>query len=106
MREPNNNVRIAHIVMNKQKVHIGKLIKEKFEENGMSRKDFADRIPCSYPNLYNILDSDDIYYKRLIKISKILDFDFIKHLSELDEQKSESKYVINTTYKYVDKIAF
>ncbi|MDR0789256.1 MAG: XRE family transcriptional regulator [Bacteroidales bacterium] len=92
--------------MDRQKIHIGKLIEQKFKASGMSKKDFADKIPCTYSNVYNIFDSEDIYLKRLIRISEILQFDFIKYLAELNELENQGQYVVNTTNTNIDTTMF
>lgn len=60
-------------------IHIGELIKEKLHERGFTYAEFARKLNCDRTNVYNIVKSKSIDIERLIRISNILDFDFIKH---------------------------
>lgn len=60
-------------------IHIGELIKEKLNERGFTYAEFARKLNCDRTNVYNIVKSKSIDIERLIHISNILDFDFIKH---------------------------
>ncbi|MDR2406690.1 MAG: transcriptional regulator [Bacteroidales bacterium] len=58
-------------------IHIGSIIKAKLKERKMSVIDFAAALHCCRNNVYKIFYSDNIDINRLIKISKILDYDFL-----------------------------
>ncbi|MDR2836175.1 MAG: helix-turn-helix domain-containing protein [Bacteroidales bacterium] len=63
-----------------EEIHIGKIIKQKFEEMQISITDFAKKINCTSQNVYHIFDSISIDINRLEQISKVLNFDFIKEI--------------------------
>lgn len=60
---------------------IGEKIRRKVEEQHWNYSDFARAINCSRSSLYNIFHSRDITLGRLILISKVLDYDFVKDIS-------------------------
>lgn len=59
------------------RMHIGQLIKEVFEEKGISVTEFARRINCARPNVYSIFERYDIGVEQLIDISEALDHNFL-----------------------------
>lgn len=59
------------------RMHIGHLIKEVFDEKGMSVTEFARRINCARPNVYSIFERYDIGVEQLIDISEALDHNFL-----------------------------
>ena len=60
------------------KIHIGELIKKKLEESGMDKTVFANRIKKSYPTTLNIFKKKSIKTEDLLKISKVLKYDFFR----------------------------
>ena len=60
-----------------QDIHIGSIIKKKWEENSMTLNEFAQRINRDRTTVYNIFERKSIDIELLIKISKALDYDFI-----------------------------
>ena len=60
------------------KIHIGELIKKKLEESGMDKTVFAHRIKKSYPTTLNIFKKRSIKTDDLLKISKVLKYDFFR----------------------------
>ena len=59
--------------------YIGSLIKQRLEERGMTKSEFARRINCSRGTVYNIFNSKTIDIVLLKKISNVLEYDFIEH---------------------------
>lgn len=59
------------------RMHIGHLIKDVFDEKGMSVAEFARRINCARPNVYSIFERYDIGVEQLLDISKALDHNFL-----------------------------
>ena len=59
------------------RIHIGHLIKEVFDEKGISVTEFARRINCARPNVYSIFERYDIGVEQLIDISEALDHNFL-----------------------------
>lgn len=58
-------------------VHIGKLIGQQIALKGISYAEFARQLNCDRTTVYSIIRSKSIDIDRLIRISKILDYDFI-----------------------------
>lgn len=56
---------------------IGKKIKAVLVESKMSIQEFADKLHVARPTIYNIFDRNDISIDQLLRISKILNHDFI-----------------------------
>lgn len=61
-------------------IYIGKLIKAKVEEQHLTRAEFARMIHCARTSLYHIFNSKNIDVERLLLISKVLNYDFIKEV--------------------------
>lgn len=80
---------------NKQNnIQIGKLIREKFLESGLSIEQFADTIFCKRDNVYDIFRRERIDTGQLLKISKVLNFDFFKLYSDRVEDKNMAQISI------------
>ena len=61
-------------------IHIGSIIKQKLAESSMTIKEFADSINCDRTTVYDIFKRKSIDIERLIKISEVLNFDFINEI--------------------------
>lgn len=59
------------------RIHIGHLIKEVFDEKGISVTEFARRINCARPNVYSIFERYDIGVEQLLVISEALEHNFL-----------------------------
>lgn len=59
------------------RIHIGHMIKEVFDESGLSVTEFARRINCARPNVYSIFERYDIGVEQLLDISEALDHNFL-----------------------------
>ncbi|MFM7016358.1 MAG: hypothetical protein ACKOX3_08525 [Bacteroidota bacterium] len=59
-------------------VHLGKLIERKFNESGLTKKAFADKIGYSQRHLYTIFEKESIDTALLAKIGSTLHFDFFE----------------------------
>jgi len=64
------------------RIQIGQLIKEQFLHSELSIEKFANAIGCNRDNVYDIFRRERINTDQLLKISKILKFDFFKTYSE------------------------
>jgi len=58
-------------------IHIGNEIHRRLLESGMPFKEFASRLCCERNSLYYLFRQKSIDIERLIKISQILNFDFV-----------------------------
>ena len=61
-------------------IHIGKLIAERLAMRGMTYADFARKLYIDRTTVYSIIRSKSIDIERLIKISNILQYDFISEV--------------------------
>lgn len=61
---------------------IGELIKERLHQQGKTVVWFARQLSCSRNNVYKIFRSNSIATQDLLRISKILEFDFFAIYSE------------------------
>ena len=62
-------------------IHIGKLIKKRLLETGMSKSEFARRINKTSQNVYDIFERKTIDTGLLLTISAVLDFNFFEPYS-------------------------
>lgn len=60
----------------KKQIHIGSIIKEKFEASEHTVAWFARKINYDRTNIYRIFDRESIDTELLMKISEALNFDF------------------------------
>ena len=63
-------------------IHIGNIIKKRFDEQGLSASWFAKQLCCDRTNIYSIFKRESIDTMLLSKISAILKHDFFKYYSE------------------------
>ncbi len=67
-------------------MHIGQEIKKKLQERHLTVVSFAAEIPCTRANVYKIFKQKSIDTDQLLRISKILNFDFFElYKSELTD---------------------
>jgi plasmid maintenance system antidote protein VapI len=71
-----------------KKIHIGKLIRQKFDESGMTKTAFAEKLGCERNNIYNIFEKQSINIDLLYSISCVLHYDFFQLYS--NEIKTET----------------
>ena len=57
-------------------MHIGKLIRQKIVERGITVVSFAEQLSCTRINAYKIFERSSIDTDLLVRISKILDYNF------------------------------
>ncbi len=63
---------------NLAQIHIGQLIDTRIKACGLSYAEFARRLHVERTTVYNIIRSKSIDIDRLIRISDILDYDFLR----------------------------
>ncbi|MDR3226412.1 MAG: helix-turn-helix domain-containing protein [Prevotellaceae bacterium] len=61
-------------------IHIGSIIKQKVIESSMTIKEFSDKINCDRTTVYDIFKRKSLDVERLIKISQVLNYDFINEI--------------------------
>lgn len=65
---------------NCKNIYIGKLIKERVDELQIPYSKFARMINCSRAGLYRIFENKSIDIERLVCISNVLEYDFIREI--------------------------
>jgi len=83
------------VFMKYRNIHIGKLIKQKFEVSNISISQFAKAIRCSRATVYNIFDSKSIDTDRLILISEVLKCGFLEEYLNKDLSTTDTNIVLN-----------
>ena len=68
--------------MEKQDIHIGSMIKDKMKEMHISPTEFAKRLGYSLPGATNILTRKMMQTDVLLKVCKVLGYDFFKHYTD------------------------
>jgi len=66
-------------------IHIGKMIKAEFQRSGRRIQWLAEQLNCNRSNVYSIFSRRNIDIKTLIKLSVILDHNFLKDLAALTD---------------------
>ena len=61
-------------------IHIGSIIKQKVLESHMTVKEFAEKINCERSTVYHIFKQKSIDIDKLMKISEVLNYDFISEI--------------------------
>lgn len=61
---------------------IGKMIKNKVEEQGRSIQWLADKLSCHRSNIYDIFNRENIDVSLLIRISSVLNYNFLKDIAD------------------------
>ena len=65
-----------------EEIHIGKLIRKKWEEDGHSVSWLARKMSCDRTNIYKIFEKKHIDVVQLLRISLILNHDFFAYYSD------------------------
>lgn len=84
----------------RQKLHIGHMVKSVFDESGLSVAEFARRIHCERTNVYKIFNRRSIDVELLVKISEILNHNFLADVMNHHgfETKTVNKLSLNITF--------
>lgn len=64
-------------------VKIGNLIRQKLQDDGRTVSWFASKICCSRANAYKIFEKESIDTNLLLRISKVLNYNFFDVFSKL-----------------------
>ncbi len=91
---------MAGKVKNSGGLHIGRLVKSVFDASGMTVSEFARRINCERTNVYKIFDRRTIDVEMLVRISEILNHNFLTDVIEHHglDSKSVTKLSLNITF--------
>ena len=63
-------------------LHIGKMIKEELDRQERPIAWFARKLSCSRANCYNIFSRTNIDVEMLIRISRILEYNFMQAITD------------------------
>jgi transcriptional regulator with XRE-family HTH domain len=82
--------------------HIGKIIRQRLEETGMNKSEFARRINTTPQNIYGIFKRKSIDTDLLKEISQVLEYDFFQYYSQVTFEVHEdgSPYSKEKTYEH------
>ncbi|MBP3739595.1 MAG: helix-turn-helix transcriptional regulator [Bacteroidales bacterium] len=86
----------------RKNVHIGSEIARVVHEKGMSITEFASLICCHRKNVYDIFTRKSIDIDRLIRISEVLDYDFIREVYYAEDEtlaEGHSEHIFRLLYK-------
>lgn len=79
-------------------VHIGTIIRSKLEESNLTIAEFAERINRTRPTVYDIFNRKSIDIDLLIKISEVLEYNFLQEVYMEDAQKKEANNESSSRY--------
>ncbi len=84
----------------RQKLHIGHMVKSVFDNSGLSVAEFARRIHYERTNVYKIFNRRSIDVELLVKISEILNHNFLADVMKYHgfETKTVNKLSLNITF--------
>lgn len=90
-----------------RQIHIGELIRQQLVAKGMSFAEFARQLNVERTTVYNIFRSKSIDIERLIRISVILDYDFIAEVYQQHEPTPRTCRLfnppeLNIQHPYID----
>lgn len=82
-------------------IHIGKLIKEVFDQQPKSHtvKWFASQLHCERANVYKIFNKQNIDVQLLYHISKVLNYNFFADLSNAVASDINIQYISSVADK-------
>lgn len=81
-------------------IHIGTIIRRKLEESPLSIAEFAERINRTRPTVYDIFRRKSIDTDLLIRISEVLDYDFLREVY-LQEEALEKRMPATSSFRYI-----
>lgn len=78
-------------------INIGEIIRRKLDESDISYTEFAKRIHCERQSLYYLFKCKSIDIDRLMLISKVLNYDFIRYIylnENIDKKQSHNNTIV------------
>ena len=79
--QANKDIDPRFCLLMKNEIHIGKLIREKMEEEGRKTIWLARKLSCDRSNIYKIYGKPNMDLTQLLHISRILNHDFFNDIS-------------------------
>lgn len=87
------------------KVHIGQMVKSVFDRSGMTVAEFARQINCERTNIYTIFRRRTIDVELLVKISYILDHNFLDDVMQLTGLRAQYSPSLNLNISFDNRTA-
>lgn len=84
-------------------IHIGSLIRQQLDKSNISYKEFARSINCERQSLYYLFSCKSIDIDRLILISKVLNFDFLRNIYLEQQPDTKPAITINIPRKQLSE---
>ena len=72
-------------------IHIGKMIKAEFKQQGRTVKWLTEQLHCNRSNIYNIFNRKNIDVEMLIKLSIVLKHNFLLDIAPLAEEREKDE---------------
>jgi len=82
--------------------HIGEIIKQKFEESGMTKAEFAEKIDLQRTTVYYLFERQSIDIELLEKITTALNYDFMYEVYKYQKQKEATPSPAPTVFVAVE----
>ena len=86
-------------------LHIGQLVKAVFDKSGMSVAEFARQINCERTNVYTIFRRRTIDVELLVKISYILEHNFLDDVMQLTGLRAKFSPSLNLNISFDNRTA-
>lgn len=65
-------------------IHIGEIIKSRFDKSGLTQKEFGSRIGMHQQNVSRVFNGESIDTKRLVAVSRALNFNFFELYTNIE----------------------
>lgn len=89
-----------------KQVNIGKIIEEKFNASGLTKRAFAEKIGISQRHLYTLFEKNSVDTAQLQRICEILHFDFFTAFTEYRIPKPKAMISEEPSENYPAKVNF
>ena len=86
-------------------LHIGQLVKAVFDRSGMSVAEFARQLNCERTNVYTIFRRRTIDVELLVRISYILNHNFLDDVIQLTGLRAKYSPSLNLTISFNNRTA-
>ena len=93
------------IMAQQANLHIGQLVKTVFDKSGMSVAEFARQINCDRTNVYTIFRRRTIDVELLVKISYILEHNFLDDVMQLTGLRAKYSPSLNLNISFDNRTA-
>lgn len=80
-------------------LHRGEILKKRVEESAVKLSKIASALKVSRQTIYRMFDDKDLSLDYIIKVGKVINFDFSKDIPEIANQDRKKEAEDNLTYK-------